>query len=444
MNEHRKRVHDAQGITADEFSLLETCQASKHAKHTPFRVVAPTIDQEDFRHESLFEMRVGLLKFSTIFYDGEERAMTMDCKKYFNQESPNPFYQQVLEFLETARSLCNSPGSDLVRQQALRNAEGAVTVTTFRPVEQGTVKKYARSVAELIFFATKCPWDHNTFDLTDVLTILNSVFFERQRSIQHNFMTRKFIQMSYCTFGCGPNSRNAQFIVHQCVGILYAMRVFYLHHCLKIVHPSRILEPSRISLSYLNSGVSSSFTAIQNIKRPGKLDIPEFGSQKITWSGLDFVSLHVHTGVLGLCRVPVSHTSLRDAYNRIISKIRDNLKKMGVEPINFEYFLKLRDSSSSTRAGEGLSIFNPDQVSNYHSEKDRREARLGFLSQASNLYRLALAAIHLTGGPSPRGTEDAVTRLLNSCTELVRNVQFVQGTIGVSSGYTFYNETTPY
>jgi hypothetical protein len=117
---------------------------------------------------------------------------------------------------------------------------------------------------------------------------------------------------------------------------------------------------------------------------------------------------------------------------------------MAVEPINFGDFLKLRDNSSSTRAGEGLSIFNPDQVSNYHSEKDRREARLVFLRQASNLYRLALAAIHLTGGPSPRGTEDAVTRLLNSCTELVRNVQFVQGTIGVSSGYTFYNETTPY
>jgi hypothetical protein len=50
------------------------------------------------------------------------------------------------------------------------------------------------------------------------------------------------------------------------------------------------------------------------------------------------------------------------------------------------------------------------------------------------LYRLALAAIHLSGGPSPRGTEDAVTRLLNSSTELVRNVQLIHGTIGVASG----------
>jgi hypothetical protein len=83
-----------------------------------------------------------------------------------------------------------------------------------------------------------------------------------------------------------------------------------------------------------------------------------------------------------------------------------------------------------------MLIFNPDQaekaIPNF-----LREQRLCFLRQASNLYRLALAAIHLSGGPSPRGTEDAVTRLLNSCTELVRNVQLVQGTIGVASGYIF-------
>ncbi len=132
---------------------------------------------------------------------------------------------------------------------------------------------------------------------------------------------RKFIHMSYCTFGCGLHSRNAQLIAHQCVGILYAMRVFYLHHCLKVLHPTKILEPSQISLSHLNSGVSSSFTAIQNIKRPGKLDIPEFDLQKITWSGSDFVSLHVHTGTLGLGRVPESHTALRNTYNRIVAKI---------------------------------------------------------------------------------------------------------------------------
>jgi hypothetical protein len=247
---------------------------------------------------------------------------------------------------------------------------------------------------------------------------------------------RKFIQMSYCTFGCGPNSRNAQFVVHQCVGILYAMRVFFLHHCLNVVHPTKILEPARLSMEYLNSGVSSSFTAVQNIKRPAKLDIPAFGSQKITWLGSDFVALQVHTGTLGLNRVQVTHQALRDTFNRIVSRMRQELKQMSVEPINFTDFLQLKDSSSSSRKGEGMLIFNPDQAEKV-IPNIFREQRLCFLRQASNLYRLAMAAIHLSGGPSPRGTEDAVTRLLNSCTELVRNVQFVQGTIGVSSGYIF-------
>lgn len=242
--------------------------------------------------------------------------------------------------------------------------------------------------------------------------------------------------MSYCTFGCGPNSRNAQFIVHQCVGILYAMRVFFLHHCLKVVHPTKILEPTRLSLAFLNSGVSSSFSAIQNIKRPGKLDIPAFGSQKITWLGSDFVALQVHTGTLGLDRVQVTHQDLHDTFHRIVSRMRHELKQMAVEPIKFMVFLQLKDSSSSSRKGEGMLIFNPDQAEKAIPNL-LREQRLCFLRQASNLYRLALAAIHLSGGPSPRGTEDAVTRLLNSCTELVRNVQLVQGTIGVSSGYIF-------
>ena len=190
MNEHRRRIHDAQRLTPDEFLLLETCQGTKHSKHSPYCAVVPTIEQDDFRHESLFEMRVGLLKFSTVFYEGEARVITMECKRFFNRASTNPHFEAVLEFLETARSLCNSAGADLVRQQAMRNADGAVTTLTFRPVEASTEKKYARSVADLLYFATQCPWDHDAVDLTDVLSMLSSIFFERQRSIQHNFMTR--------------------------------------------------------------------------------------------------------------------------------------------------------------------------------------------------------------------------------------------------------------
>ena len=99
MNEHRKRIHDAHRLTPDEFLLLETCKAtkhSKHSKHSSYCDVVPTVEQDDFRHESLFEMRVGLLKFSTVFYEGEASAITMDCKRFFNQARSNPFFEATV------------------------------------------------------------------------------------------------------------------------------------------------------------------------------------------------------------------------------------------------------------------------------------------------------------------------------------------------------------
>ena len=50
------------------------------------------------------------------------------------------------------------------------------------------------------------------------------------------------------------------------------------------------------------------------------------------------------------------------------------------------------------------------------------------------MYRLAIAAIHLCGGPSSQGTEEAVIRLLNSSTEAVGNVQMMESAFGVENG----------
>ena len=86
---------------------------------------------------------------------------------------------------------------------------------------------------------------------------------------------RKFLQASYVTYGCGPNSRNAQFIVHQCVHILYAFRCIYIAHCLERVRETNVREPERLSLKFLNSHKGSGFTGLQNIKRPAKNCIPD-------------------------------------------------------------------------------------------------------------------------------------------------------------------------
>ncbi len=97
---------------------------------------------------------------------------------------------------------------------------------------------------------------------------------------------RKYIQTSYVRFGCGAQSRNANFIVYQCVHILYALRLAYLYHCVDTVHDLDMDEPARLSQIFLNSTVQSGFTAIQNIKRPSKESRSSNDKQNVTWTGI--------------------------------------------------------------------------------------------------------------------------------------------------------------
>jgi hypothetical protein len=246
---------------------------------------------------------------------------------------------------------------------------------------------------------------------------------------------RKFIQMSYKCFGSGPESRNAQFIVHQCISILYALRCAFLVHCLDRVDDRAVDVPQQLSSRFLNSEVNSNFTSLQNIKRPGKKCIPDHFGQNVTWTCSMYTALQVHNGPNGLGRVIVSHSILKNTFDKILEEIVRILHGLDVPIFERQEFEQLQDSLHCLTAGHGLITFNPSQWANAviattHCVNLQRN----FVETASKLYRLSIAAIHLSGGPSPRGTEEAVTRLSNSGTELMRNVYLVDGTIGVRSG----------
>jgi hypothetical protein len=98
-------------------------------------------------------------------------------------------------------------------------------------------------------------------------------------------------------------------------------------------------------------------------------------------------------------------------------------------------FDALRESTNSVQKGEGMGTYNQKPwTAAFIRINEEQNFRIQFIQQASNLYRLMMTAVHVSGGPSPRGTEQAVTRLLNSDTELMRNVILVDGTIGMHSG----------
>ena len=209
-----------------------------------------------------------------------------------------------------------------------------------------------------------------------------------------------------------------------------------MHHCLKVLHPSAVMEPERISKTFFNSLSNSAWTALQNIKRPAKGCIPNHYAQNVTWTSADYTELEVHTGAKKMDRVTVSHTIIRTTYMTLLASIRERLRLMDIKVITYEDFNMLRESSSSTHPGEGMATFN--NVIGHTEEFIQgrsREFRLQFLKDASHVYQMVIAAVHLCGGPSPRGTEEAVTRLLNSNSERMRNVQLMAHTIGIQNGY---------
>ena len=246
---------------------------------------------------------------------------------------------------------------------------------------------------------------------------------------------RKWIQMSYKIYGSGSSSRNAQFVVWQCVHVLYALRCIFMVHCLDHVDHRNVHVPSRISQLYLNSQVESGFTAIQNIKRPGKSCIPDHHRQHVTWIGQGYDSLEVHTGPNGLGRVLVSHEIMKRIFDAIMKILVEEMEQMQVPQYTYSKFLLLRESASSSTKNEGMGVFNRSTWSQeFITRNTTSDRRVKFCKFASRMYQLVMVGIYLSGGPSPRGTEQAVTRLLNSDTELIRNVHLIDGTIGVQSG----------
>ena len=437
LNEHRK-THGAAPLTSIEFASLERVEATQTGlKHSWVQVKPPLVQApDDFRSESLLESRLSLLK-SSLFFDGElEGDSHADISKFFHQSASlpeNPFLGSVLSLFERTEKLCRTAGSSICRQHAMRNCEGVITTKCFQTVTSKSQRVYAISVAAYVYYLSKTTLVSKF--RPDAEHYLSEALFEKNISITQTFTTRKFLQASYVSNGCGGQSRNAQFLVHQCVRILYAFRCIYICHCLAKISQSMVNEPEWLSVTYLNSQRSSAFTALQNIKRPAKQCIQDHHRQNITWTNQEHTALMVHAGYQGLERIQVSHALIKDVYDKIFCDICRVLTATEVPVLRRADFKQLNDSSGSRHPGEGLGTYNNIwRHADFCAKHSSTESRIKFLENAHLLYRLSMAAIHLCGGPAPRGTEEAVTRLTNSQTEAMRNIQLTYGTIGIFKG----------
>ena len=170
---------------------------------------------------------------------------------------------------------------------------------------------------------------------------------------------RLFLQMSYVSFGCGLESRGAQFVVHQCVHLLYALRCAYLFHCLETMPQTLVTGPEDLSKGFLNSQKQNAFAALQDIKRPGNRCIEHDDRQNVTWIGFNYDSLVVHSGTQGLVRIPVSYLMLRATFHGLCGAIVVLLRQMNIPLLTWRQFTELHDSTSCKTPFEGMGAFNP-------------------------------------------------------------------------------------
>jgi len=193
MNQHRASAHQAPIISLEELQGFETCEANKSGpkksyKQVQVTVVTPVV--EDFRSESLLEHRVGLLKWDSLFNEGEGVGMPDKSMFHCVDDGVNPFFDEVVEYLGQAQRACRKPGCELLRQQAMRDEEGIVSAKSFHVIQEDSARHYATNIASVVFFANKCSWDSSSQVLTSARTIIHSLLFEPRVSISQTYMLR--------------------------------------------------------------------------------------------------------------------------------------------------------------------------------------------------------------------------------------------------------------
>ena len=163
MNEHIKASHIGHGtISKEEFERLELVLGSKSGRHKSYvehsNRPALILDSE-FRSESLFESRVGLLK-SCVFHDGEEEQCVVNATFFSPEKEKNAakeaFSAQVIAIFARADHLCKQIGSTSVRHQLLRTDENSVSAKVFHPVTRRTSVRYAINVIHSLSLLVIC------------------------------------------------------------------------------------------------------------------------------------------------------------------------------------------------------------------------------------------------------------------------------------------------
>ena len=386
-------------------------QKGPRSTYLPIETAELPVADDTFRTQSLFAQR-------SLFGVTVPTVATSDMQSYFpsaNSPALKSIRKEVFQFLEYIRTQSCQEWSSSIRNIMADHG--------FKPIQPTSYQKYASTLCAFVYFCQHCPWDGRP-TRASVSAIMWAAFAEPITAIRMLYMVEKFFCYSYHCMGRGPKSRDLRFIVADCAYLKYGLRGGFLSHVLTTLKNSDILGMNKAALPFKNPGAFQQLNTLKNIAFSC---IPAADHQPISWTpNTSYSSLTVTT-----CGVLLTHAILRSAFNRLLVFISSVLDSYGVPELSYSNFVKIRDSQTSTHAGEGLVLFNPHLFPDAEAwqtnmlQKMDHSARSHFFTDAYAVGNHIVAGCHLSAGPGFRGTEDASLLLVNSLSQAPRNLRAI-------------------
>ena len=408
VRQHMTRRHQRPLVQVQE--ELQSCLCSQTGPRRSYLPIAEILVAPDnFRTQSLFAQRslfgmnvpsIDSTTMLTYFPPINEKGLIADIRK------------EVKEFMTWIEQQCCQEWSCDLRNRMAGHG--------FKPIQSGSQPKYISVIAAFCFFCRHCQWVGKPSNLS-VGNIMWAALSEAKSEIRMMYMVEKFFFYSYHCMGRGRSSRDLPFFASECAYLKYGLRGGFLHYCLKILNNTDVSGVQEASRHFSDPGA---FVQLSSLKNIATSCIPVSNHQHISWNqDANFSSLTVlSVGVV------LSHHTIRIAFARVLEFVQAILDTYEVPGLSLQRFKTIKDSPTSTHAGEGLVVFNPDLMQGHQEwlavkvQMDDSQKR-HFLNDSYACANHLVVGLHLSAGPGFRGTEDASITLVNSFTQAPRNIR---------------------
>lgn len=408
VRQHMTRRHQRPLVQVQE--ELQSCLCSQTGPRRTYMPIADLLVAPDnFRTQSLFAQRslfgknvpsLDSTTMLTYFPPINEKGLIVDIRK------------EVKEFMTWIEEQCCQEWSCDLRNRMAGHG--------FKPIQSGSQPKYISVIAAFCFFCRHCQWVGKPSNLS-VGNIMWAALSEAKSEIRMMYMVEKFFFYSYHCMGRGRSSRDLPFLASECAYLKYGLRGGFLHYCLKILNNTDVSGVQEASRHFSDPGA---FVQLCSLKNIATSCMPVSNHQHISWNqDANFSSLTVlSVGVV------LSHHTIRIAFARVLEFVQAILDTYEVPGLSLQRFKTIKDSPTSTHAGEGLVVFNPDLMQGHQEwlavkvQMDDSQKR-HFLNDSYACANHLVVGLHLSAGPGFRGTEDASITLVNSFTQAPRNIR---------------------